>query len=242
MDVIGEPTKLSQGVAGDWMEMERLAHEEYIRIEEEHFGIHLKDDNAVPYNEEQRFEAAIKLGETLKLLWGKGIVHRDIKPNNVMVSGDPLSKDYQLKLHDYGSACVIDEGGFPIIDEGKWENLNQDYKKQTNLRATREFVAPEHAKDISARITGDIYSYALSVFHILTGTPFFVYSNARGFSVARARGVDEFREINKRSMYDCFDIMGYDKLSAPMSNALGKEEERNMDALLYSLREQKNNL
>jgi serine/threonine protein kinase len=191
------------------------------------------------YTAKQRFEVAIRVGEALKKIWQKGIVHRDFKPSNVMVSGDPLSPDCIVKVLDFGSACLVNKGGFPISDEGKWEELNNDYSHHHVLRATREYTAPEHARKGSTRIAGDIYSYGLTVFSILSGISFFTFSNAEGFSLARACGRDENIDVNQQSMVTCMEQMGYDKLTKPMADALGKEQNRNMDALLDALKEQR---
>jgi serine/threonine protein kinase len=156
-----------------------------------------------------------------------------------MVSGDPLSPDCIVKVLDFGSACLVNKGGFPISDEGKWEELNNDYSHHHVLRATREYTAPEHARKGSTRIAGDIYSYGLTVFSILSGISFFTFSNAEGFSLARACGRDENIDVNQQSMVTCMEQMGYDKLTKPMADALGKEQNRNMDALLDALKEQR---
>ncbi len=86
----------------------------------------------------------------------RGMVHRDIKPQNLM-----LTPQGKVKILDFGLARVRSEGSGP-------GGLTQD----GSFMGTPEYVAPEQATDArQADIRADIYSLGATLFCLLTGRP-----------------------------------------------------------------------
>jgi serine/threonine protein kinase/WD40 repeat protein len=112
-----------------------------------------------------------------------GMVHRDIKPQNLMVvSGEPAKgaarAAQQVKILDFGLARFVSEAAEAVgqVDNlpeasGKVEILPHVRLTQAStLMGTPEFMAPEqavaaHAADIRA----DIYSLGCTLYYLLTG-------------------------------------------------------------------------
>lgn len=98
-------------------------------------------------------EAAIGLGYAHSL----GMVHRDVKPGNIM-----LGKDGRVRVLDLGLVKFIK--GFS----------NMAASLDGTVRGTAAYMAPEQAISIrNADHRSDIYSLGSSLFYTLTGQPMF---------------------------------------------------------------------
>jgi serine/threonine protein kinase len=89
----------------------------------------------------------------------KGMVHRDIKPQNLILSRP--GKRHVVKVLDFGLAKATRESGFSreLTVEGK-------------LLGTPDYIAPEQAMDAArADIRADIYSLGCTLYFLFTGKP-----------------------------------------------------------------------
>jgi eukaryotic-like serine/threonine-protein kinase len=93
---------------------------------------------------------AVALSAAAKL----GIVHRDIKPHNIL-----LSKDGVVKVADFGLA--------------KDEDANRSISEPGTIMGTPYYMSPEQAKGEKVDPRGDIYSLGATLYHMLTGKRMF---------------------------------------------------------------------
>jgi serine/threonine protein kinase len=86
----------------------------------------------------------------------RGMVHRDLKPHNLM-----RTPNNEVKILDFGLARFISESGRP----GSLTQENAGI-------GTPEYIAPEQAMDAcQADIRADIYSLGCTLYFLLTGRP-----------------------------------------------------------------------
>jgi serine/threonine protein kinase len=96
----------------------------------------------------------------------QGMVHRDIKPQNLM-----LTSDGQVKILDFGLTRVRGDVAQPTGDTLGLV-ANDSHTRADIVLGTPDYIAPEqisHASAVDARC--DLYSLGCTLFFLLTGRP-----------------------------------------------------------------------
>ncbi|PCJ63422.1 MAG: hypothetical protein COA79_01025 [Planctomycetota bacterium] len=100
----------------------------------------------------------------LEYIHSNNLVHRDIKPDNLM-----LDSDQTLKIADLGIALNVEEStGEDITEDG-----------QRRVVGTPHYISPEQARGRKIDHRSDIYSLGATAFHMLTGDTLYDGDNAR---------------------------------------------------------------
>jgi hypothetical protein len=98
--------------------------------------------------EEQVVEAGIQVAKGLRAAHAKGLIHRDVKPANIL-----FTDEHTAKIGDFGLAGVAAETG-----EGRSEIWGTPY-----------YVAPERLNNQPEDFRSDIYSLGATLFHAISG-------------------------------------------------------------------------
>ena len=110
----------------------------------------------------RRVELMIKVCEGIQHAHQKGVIHRDIKPTNILVSRSNGAET--PKLIDFGVAKALDRD---VLQESTVTRIGQ--KIGTPLYMSPEQAASKTSTDVDART--DIYSLGAVLFELITGTP-----------------------------------------------------------------------
>ena len=104
---------------------------------------------------------AIQIASGLAAGHERGIVHRDIKPDNLFVTTDG-----RIKILDYGLAKLI--GSDP---SGKTETVTIDGEERTPVIGTVAYMSPEQARGQRIDHRTDIFSFGAVLYEMLVGFP-----------------------------------------------------------------------
>jgi eukaryotic-like serine/threonine-protein kinase len=105
-------------------------------------------DGELPYRE--AVGIALQAARALEAAHGAGVLHRDVKPGNLLITANGV-----VKLFDFGLA------GEPISAGGDAEALH--------VVGTPEYMAPEQAQSGAADARSDIYALGAVLYELITG-------------------------------------------------------------------------
>jgi len=107
---------------------------------------------------EDAFAVVAQVFDALAAAHGSGVVHRDIKPDNVLLThswGDGVPGE--VKVSDFGIASVVGER----------------IRQTTGLIGTPQYMSPELISQGRSGFEGDVYSAGILLYELLAGrTPF----------------------------------------------------------------------
>jgi serine/threonine-protein kinase len=99
-----------------------------------------------------------------------GMIHRDLKPGNVMVVGAEagFSDTCRLMIIDYGLATHIDFGDWDDYSVGP-RGMAEGVTMAGEVVGTPAYMAPEQIRGEAPSFHSDIYSLGCVLYHLLTG-------------------------------------------------------------------------
>lgn len=103
-----------------------------------------------PLSTDEAVRIETQLLNALEYAHAAGIVHRDIKPNNII-----LTKDGDVKVTDFGIAQAVTEASNVV--------------QSTNILGTAAYFSPEQARGEQVDERSDLYSAGIVLFEMLTG-------------------------------------------------------------------------
>ncbi|MEN8244086.1 MAG: protein kinase [Thermodesulfobacteriota bacterium] len=111
--------------------------------------------SVVPVNRKVTLDKALEItcqiAEGLGYLHGRGVIHLDIKPENIMVT-----PDIQIKIIDFGLGRIL----------GAADLLTEDFMEP---QGTPFYIAPEQLLGCRDDLRSDIYSLGMVLYELLTG-------------------------------------------------------------------------
>ena len=107
----------------------------------------------------------IQLAEALAFVHDGGIIHRDIKPDNIMLETSGSQNQILVKLVDFGISKIVTDDGYSLTSTGE-------------IFGSPIYMSPEQCRGEKLDQRSDIYSLGCAFFECLCGTPPLVGRNA----------------------------------------------------------------
>jgi serine/threonine protein kinase len=105
-----------------------------------------------PYSEAEALAIAIQVAKALNHAHKAGLIHRDVKPKNILITNDGVAK-----LADMGLARAVSDREAAEAEAGK-------------AFGTPYYIAPEQIRGkVNIDLRADIYNFGCTLFHMVTG-------------------------------------------------------------------------
>jgi hypothetical protein len=118
---------------------------------------------------DERLTLLVKVAAALAYAHECKVMHRDIKPGNILVTPDG-----QVKLLDFGISKLLDDTGQPTLT------------RQLLGPMTPEYAAPEQFRGEPLGVATDIYQFGVLMFHLLAGRSPYRVTTADSLTFMRA--------------------------------------------------------
>jgi hypothetical protein len=119
---------------------------------------------------EQTVQFGAQIASALDAAHRKGVVHRDLKPGNVMVTPSGV------KLLDFGLARVLDPAG-PVESLTSAQTAAKDVTREGSILGTLSYMAPEQLEGKPADARADIFALGTVLYEMATGRKAFTGSS-----------------------------------------------------------------
>ncbi|MBI5175229.1 MAG: serine/threonine protein kinase [Candidatus Melainabacteria bacterium] len=178
----------------------------------------------------------LKVASALEAAHKQHIIHRDVKPANIMLLAPneqavtQASQGPSVKLVDFGLARVIEnkmmEQSLVRVKE------EQNLTRTGNVFGSPLYMSPEQCRGELLDVRSDIYSFGCSIFEALTGlVPFHGQTPLETFMMHESKSPPKLSEMSPLSTFS-------DDLENAVARMLAKRKEdryQNMDSLIHDL-------
>jgi serine/threonine-protein kinase len=106
------------------------------------------------FSESEALDITIQIADALAHAHRRNLIHRDVKPKNILLTNDGVAK-----LTDLGLARAMDDKKAAETEAGK-------------AYGTPYYISPEQIRgDVDIDFRADIYSLGATMYHLVTGKP-----------------------------------------------------------------------
>ena len=123
----------------------------------------------------------------------QGVIHRDIKPGNIIISGSPSNRT--AKVVDFGIARSFTDDGV------------QKLTKSGYLLGTPAYMSPEQCNGSDLGPRSDLYSFGAVIFECIVGRKLFVGDNSLDVMYQHLNSPPDFRGLKELAGLKIYDLL-----------------------------------
>ncbi|TXH72399.1 MAG: serine/threonine protein kinase [Lysobacteraceae bacterium] len=115
----------------------------------------------------QRIALFLQIADAVAAAHSVGVLHKDLKPANVLVTGDAASP--HVRLTDFGSGHMLEPDNLAQLGITRMGMTVEDLASADPTSGTPMYIAPEHFTGQAPTVKSDVFALGILLYQILSG-------------------------------------------------------------------------